>query len=80
VVEEDIRAFCGPLPEIACRSASLVVKAGTAVEEILRAAEDADLMVMGTHGRGGFERLFLGSVTEKVLRTTHRPGADRATV
>lgn len=28
---------------------------------------------MGTHGRGGFERLFLGSVTERVLRTTHVP-------
>src|SRR4029453_12233128 len=28
----------------------------------------ADLLVMGTHGRGGFEHLILGSVTEKVLR------------
>ena len=28
----------------------------------------ADLVVMGTHGRGGFERIVLGSVTEKVLR------------
>jgi nucleotide-binding universal stress UspA family protein len=28
-----------------------------------------DLIVMGTHGRRGFQRLILGSVTEKVLRT-----------
>jgi nucleotide-binding universal stress UspA family protein len=28
-----------------------------------------DLVVMGTHGRRGFERLILGSVTEKVLRS-----------
>jgi nucleotide-binding universal stress UspA family protein len=28
---------------------------------------------MGTHGRSGFERLLLGSVTEKVLRSTHVP-------
>jgi len=28
----------------------------------------SDLLVMGTHGRSGFERLLLGSVTEKVLR------------
>jgi nucleotide-binding universal stress UspA family protein len=33
----------------------------------------ADLIVMGTHGRSGFERLMLGSVTEKVLRKAHAP-------
>ena len=30
-------------------------------------------MLLGTHGRSGFERLFLGSVTEKVLRSTRVP-------
>jgi nucleotide-binding universal stress UspA family protein len=29
----------------------------------------ADLLVMGTHGRGGFERFVLGSVAEKVIRS-----------
>jgi nucleotide-binding universal stress UspA family protein len=32
-----------------------------------------DLIVMGTHGRHGFDRLTLGSVTEKVLRKAHCP-------
>jgi nucleotide-binding universal stress UspA family protein len=30
-------------------------------------AWSADLLVMGTHGRGGFEHLLLGSVTEKLM-------------
>jgi nucleotide-binding universal stress UspA family protein len=33
----------------------------------------ADLIVMGTHGRSGFQRLFLGSVADKVLRTATQP-------
>ncbi|EJN57964.1 universal stress protein [Halogranum rubrum] len=35
--------------------------------------EDIDLVVMGSHGRSGVERALLGSVTERVLRSTHRP-------
>lgn len=56
-------------------SAELAVREGDPVKEIVRLAKEipADLLVMGTHGRGGFERLVLGSVTEKVLRTTRAP-------
>ncbi len=34
---------------------------------------DCDLIVMGTHGRGGINRLLMGSVTEGVIRTSDRP-------
>ena len=39
------------------------------VDEILKRAAElpADLIVMGTHGRSGFDRLLLGSVAERVL-------------
>jgi nucleotide-binding universal stress UspA family protein len=37
------------------------------------AAIHADLLVMGTHGRGGFNRLLLGSLAEKVVRTAPCP-------
>jgi nucleotide-binding universal stress UspA family protein len=44
--------------------------AGRTVQGILAEARTlaADLVVVGTHGRGGLDRLVLGSVTEKVLR------------
>jgi len=35
-------------------------------------AEAADLIVLGTHQRKGFERLLIGSVTEDVIRDSHR--------
>ena len=51
------------------------MREGDATKEIVLLADQlpADLLVLGTHGRSGFERLFLGSVTEKVLRTTRTP-------
>jgi nucleotide-binding universal stress UspA family protein len=52
--------------------ASLVAQ-GNAGSEIVRQASllPADLLVMGTHGRSGFERFMLGSVAERVVR--HAP-------
>lgn len=34
---------------------------------------DIDLVVMGTHGRTGLDRLLLGSVTERVVRSSNVP-------
>jgi len=44
-------------------------------DEVLQAADavDADLIVLGTHGRSGFQHLVLGSVTEKILRKARCP-------
>ncbi|RYF58056.1 MAG: universal stress protein, partial [Comamonadaceae bacterium] len=53
-----------------------MVGEGHAVHEgILRALEatDADLIVMGSHGRRGLEKLVLGSVTQRVLGAVHIP-------
>lgn len=54
---------------------NVLAQEGRAHEIITRRAQaqPADLLVMGTHGRGGFNRLLLGSVTEKVLRTAPCP-------
>lgn len=42
---------------------------------VLKAAADfnADLLVMGTHGRRGVQRLFLGSVAERCVRQAALP-------
>jgi nucleotide-binding universal stress UspA family protein len=47
-----------------------IVRVGDVDAELADAVDqsDADLLVMGTHGRRGFERWFLGSVTERLLR------------
>jgi nucleotide-binding universal stress UspA family protein len=47
-----------------------VLLEGHPATEIVRFAQDAtiDLIVMGTHGRTGLERLLMGSVAEKVMR------------
>ena len=52
-----------------------LVQEGDAWQMIVNcvAAINADLLVMGTHGLGGFRRLLLGSVTEKVVRTATCP-------
>jgi nucleotide-binding universal stress UspA family protein len=48
---------------------------GSPFAEILDEARSmpADVLVMGTHGRGGFQRFVLGSVTEKVMRRSPCP-------
>jgi nucleotide-binding universal stress UspA family protein len=56
-------------------SVEFEIREGDAAAEILETAssQPTDLIVMGTHGRSGFERLVLGSVTEKVLRKAACP-------
>jgi nucleotide-binding universal stress UspA family protein len=82
---DDLRAF-GASAAAAGVPMDAVVRDGSAGARILEEASEAnaDLVVMGTHGRGGFERLVLGSVAEKVLRkspcpvlTVSRPAHDR---
>ena len=48
---------------------------GYAAEEILEVAakEDGDIIVMGTHGRKGIDRILFGSVAERVVKNSHLP-------
>ena len=66
-VRRQVAAFVSPEAHAAIAIEPQAVE-GEPAREILAEAESADLIVMGTHGRSGFERLVLGSVTETVLR------------
>jgi nucleotide-binding universal stress UspA family protein len=51
------------------------ITTGVPQDEILSlvAEGDADVVVMGTHGRSGLDRYLLGSVTERVVRQSPVP-------
>jgi len=56
---------------------SVVVGSGGDIpsQAIIAAAEriNADLIMMATHGRGGLDRILVGSTTERVIQGTNRP-------
>jgi nucleotide-binding universal stress UspA family protein len=59
----------GPRPE------SVTVKAvhGFPVEELINAGKDADMLVLGSRGAGGFTRLMMGSVAGQVVQHAYCP-------
>jgi nucleotide-binding universal stress UspA family protein len=72
--EEELREWLEPAHHAGVKTDVLVGEGNTA-RKILEHARSrpVDLIVMGTHGLGGFERFMLGSVTEKVLRKATCP-------
>lgn len=52
-----------------------LITIGNTTEEITRLAKEqmADLVITATHGRSGLKRFFLGSVTERLMRTLSCP-------
>jgi len=65
------------LDEVAAQIPDIPVEkevfSGEASQAIIDAAGDADLIVMASHGRGGLARMALGSVTDAVIRGSHKP-------
>jgi nucleotide-binding universal stress UspA family protein len=59
------------------KPASVTVRAiiGFPAEELIKASDDADLLVVGSRGAGGFAKLIGGSVSNDVMRYAHCPVA-----
>ena len=68
-VEQQVRQLAGPGPY------EVVVTEGPAAAEIMRVAEEAgaDAIVVGGRGLSGWERVLVGSVTERVVRFARKP-------
>jgi nucleotide-binding universal stress UspA family protein len=72
---QEIRTFAADaFPDCADAVETIVVEAAAA-KAIVDTADriEADVILMGTHGRRGWRRALLGSVTENVVRATQRP-------
>lgn len=68
----DLASLAEPLEArgLSVRTFARATESGSPAAAILRIAKeiDADVIVLGTHGRTGLARLLLGSVAEKVIR------------
>ena len=51
----------GTLPDV-----TITVVTGDVAEELVNASNDADMLVVGSRGSGGFARLLMGSVSSQV--------------
>lgn len=73
----ELVAIAVPLRErgLAVETLARATEPGSPAVAILRMAEelDADVIVLGTHGRTGFAHLLLGSVAEQIIRRAHVP-------
>ncbi len=78
ILREDAEEALARVREIADASGvpvqTHVLEGGPSNEIVAFADEEGcDLIVMGTHGRGGIDRLLLGSVAERVVRSSSVP-------
>jgi nucleotide-binding universal stress UspA family protein len=79
VIQETLEGYINTQLETVVKDAELRffvhVRLGSPAEEILRLGEEvgAHIILVGSHGRTGLKRVFMGSVSEKVVREAKCP-------
>jgi nucleotide-binding universal stress UspA family protein len=66
---DEVVAAASARPE----SVTVTAVHGLPAEELVKASENADMLVVGRRGTGGFSRLVAGSVTNQVMHHAHSP-------
>jgi nucleotide-binding universal stress UspA family protein len=68
VVQAEVDSATNDFGGSAPASVTVRVASGSVVEELINAAKDADMLVVGSRGAGGFSRLMMGSVSSLVTQ------------
>ncbi|MEV5986607.1 universal stress protein [Streptomyces sp. NPDC052051] len=71
--QELVQELRDVLGEQGAASVRALLVRGHPADVLLRAARQADLIVVGSRGRGGFARALLGSVSQQVAQHAHCP-------
>ena len=71
--EEAVQKAEGQVGEPGPTSVTVRAVTGVAARELVNASADADLLVVGSRGGGGFSRMVLGSVTSQVVSLAESP-------
>jgi universal stress protein A len=76
IQEKQARVQCEQvLAAVGLSNARVLLLHGNPYVELVKAAktENADLIIVGTHGRGPIAHVLLGSVAERIVRAAHCP-------
>ena len=71
--EEAVQKSLSQVGEPAPKSVTVRAVTGVAAHELVNASADADLLVVGSHGGGGFLRKALGSTSSQVVSHAQSP-------
>jgi nucleotide-binding universal stress UspA family protein len=71
--QEAVATVARALGDDAPKDVTVKALLGQPAEQLLEAAQDADQLVVGRRGSGGFGRLMLGSVTNQVVHHANLP-------